>query len=427
TLEKLQNTRNRIFTKYNELLQEITQYFISTQLTKDYELVQQQYYQIGAYKEKAQRYKKQLKEFKAEWEKLEKEVDADRSISTEMKKVFEAEMQTPTTMPEIDNVLNSIEELIIDITFKKSQWEEQKELLKKNITPQSNTLPPAPLDIVSDEKILIKTFSGDYRKYRGFMEDWKATVHINPKYGPGQKVQLLKSRLRDQALETVKCYNRPEDYQIALKTLEERYDKPEKARMLLRSDLRKPFTQKDDYRAVRKMFDNFQYTLYLLESYGADTETEETREALDKKLPESILTGINLRRSMWPTDRPFTVKDRRKIVEQLLQDTEDVKTIIELADREGEAYTYATTTAKTTKMTSERTKTLQCPFCEGSHKPEECTRCKTPNERKAAAKEKKLCTRCLKPNHYATNCRSRIQCEHCKRNNHLTALCFKKT
>ncbi|CAJ0606592.1 unnamed protein product [Cylicocyclus nassatus] len=83
------------------------------------------------------------------------------------------------------------------------------------------------------------------------------------------------------------------------------------------------------------------------------------------------------------------------------------------------------TPTKPEKRRSDRTKTYSgtCMYCEGSHKPADCRRYSTPQERSNYLRENKLCLICASAQHSTSNCKKRM-CFRCGGPHH-TSCCFR--
>uniref|UniRef100_A0AC34FJI4 Integrase catalytic domain-containing protein n=1 Tax=Panagrolaimus sp. ES5 TaxID=591445 RepID=A0AC34FJI4_9BILA len=284
-----------------------------------------------------------------------------------------------------------------------------------------------------------KLYSGSATEFKAFLAEHNATVGSKPSIPNVTKLSLLKEKLDGEAYDCVKRYSTNEDYDEAIKKLTARFGVEADAVAELRQKLNGYVRNKEDLKEVRKAFDEFEYLLTTLGSYGENIESSEFATALKKKLPAKVLIRIaDFERTM-PSGKSFDVTELRKAVDTILLDFERIAKFTGANNRyskfrKGRKSVSPKTVASNAKKEKKNDKpkpaqrsegasqkpkaAMECAFCEGPHYTDDCPVDKSIEEAKECASEKHLCFKCFRPNHSSRKCRIKVKCRKCGGTHH---------
>jgi hypothetical protein len=284
----------------------------------------------------------------------------------------------------------------------------------------------------------IPDWDGDPLAANSFWECWDASVETLKKMSNVHKLILLRSVCKGKAFQAIEKYPVTHaNYPLAIKVLKNRFCKPDRVRLALRTELMRLPTSSERICDVRDSWETVQRIAYQLEALGA-TISEDTLLVIQTKLPKSILEKLFEKKAR--TDE-WTFDVLAEHVESILQHKEDVDCAVrechESARRNNTVDDkksaskfprYGDREPKLVAMAvnkSERN-TWPCVFCNNEqHRSSSCSQYSTIDARKTRLRELNLCYHCFRTVHFGQPCEREKKCWKCK-GPHNTALCSER-
>ncbi|XP_060819679.1 uncharacterized protein LOC132909106 [Bombus pascuorum] len=265
--------------------------------------------------------------------------------------------------------------------------------------PTSNISSPEPVEL---PKIQLPTFSGAYEDWPGFADQFRYTVHDNPRIDDCKRLTYLRSCLTGAAALTISSLNNvATNYSAAWAILEKRYNRPEK---IVQRHLQEIFNTGLASR-----------TAHLdLQSYATKLESHyKALESLGHLTADSVLLYLCTFRLDRETDLIWKDKTQHTpfpTFTEFLNFLNDRCLIIEPSRTTRQPRGQAFVTSRSSSI---------CPMCSGPHKIWTCRtfRTKTIEERIRAAEEISACTNCLTTGHTLPQC-SAGSCRICGQRHH---------
>lgn len=307
--------------------------------------------------------------------------------------------------------------------------EEVKESFPKNSMIHTNQaeikLPQLPLI----------TFSGDPKLWRQFWCSFKAAVH-EQSIPDIQKLNYLISCLKGDALLSVRGYDiAPENYDVIIGLLKEKYGKPFLIKKSLYNELN---TIKKNDREWKATIEAMERTFRQLEAIGENLEHSSIEITIENKLPAWIIDKLY---QLKEDSTSWSVKDIRQYLTKLVLRNEEVaRSQADTREKKtnknnvrGETSAFATinqtkgdNTIKSKKVPGKISingKRKPCVFCNKDHWNNECNIYPTLKLRMERLREITACFKCLRKGHATSDCKKgKPLCFHCK-SPHNTALC----
>ena len=264
-------------------------------------------------------------------------------------------------------------------------------------------------------KITLPTFSDKYSEWTPFFDLFQNTVDCNRSLNDIQKLQYLKTSLKDQPARLLSHLpTTSANYNVALRILKERYDNK---RMIIRSHLdaivKFSPMQHESADQLRKLITVFMENSLALTALGEDVDAADYVWVylLSEKLDSET-------RHQWelhsPSDKPQTADDLLKFLEERARaldfsmpkntDTAKAKDTARFKDK-GNVEVY------------HNQATTNCPKCSENHGIFNCSDFNSLSieDRVQFVKNNKLCFNCLRTGHSSKDCKSKSGCRICKK------------
>ncbi|KRZ30473.1 hypothetical protein T4B_4446 [Trichinella pseudospiralis] len=259
-------------------------------------------------------------------------------------------------------------------------------------------------------------FDGDVTKFREFWDQFESSVHQRRDLVDAVKLVYLRDCLTGDALGAIAGLSAANaDYQVAVRRLKDRFDRPVVAtRRLLLNLVGMPIREWD----VKALNDHMDRNVDALTALGKDPRTEALTAAdclitvARELLPEQA-------RIKWD-EQTMEDESAQSDLSRFMQFLRNQAELMQLNHRPsshvsgGMPSSVARTPKKTTNL-GEHGKTAihlqasvtnRCPVCRGLHQASDCPgiRKVARHQRRALARKAGLCFHCLKPGHVAKGC-----------------------
>ncbi|XP_011859356.1 PREDICTED: uncharacterized protein LOC105556853 [Vollenhovia emeryi] len=271
--------------------------------------------------------------------------------------------------------------------------------------------------------IKLPTFNGRYDEWLGFYDNFKSIVHDNCDLTPVQKLQYLRSSLKEEAAQVIQALETSsQNYSIAWGLLTERYDN---RRIIIQSHVRAlfdlPAIAKESPIQLRTLVDSALKHTRALNALGQPTDSWDSlllhliTAKLDRnthKEWERTLDGTGM-----PSMKEFWkfLKNRCQVLESINQENStQANSSTKNQPRLNNNLSNANQRGRQALVASHVP--LECAICKQNHNTYQCEQFlkMDRNARCAKVKSLRLCYNCLRSNHLANECRSG-SCKKCKR------------
>ena len=286
-------------------------------------------------------------------------------------------------------------------------------------------------------KLALPIFNGNPLKWQTFWDSYKAAVHDNTSLCDIQRFNYLKAHLAEEAARSIEGLPLTDtNYAQSIKILEERFGQSHKitnAHMQALLDLPNP---SESVTSLRGFYDRMENHVRSLEALGKtqDSYGDLLVPVILSKLPATV--KHNLIREHGSTD--LSLEQLRKAISKeilILEASEETNKLNHLSRSHDTVPSVSSLLTNTSKYKNpggnfsnskfktppHPSKTKPCIFCNGSHKPNDCTAVSDPAARKQIAFQANLCFNCLN-NHRVSQCKSKNRCRQCHQKHH-TSLC----
>ena len=268
----------------------------------------------------------------------------------------------------------------------------------------------------------LKTFSGSYKDWTNFENCFKSVIDENKSLNYRQKLQYLKSCLREEALRAIESSSiSDENYSKSWEILEKRF---KNTRLIVQdhvmSILNAPLLLKSSPAALRELLDNVITNMAALKTLKIPVESW---DALVIPIIAEKL-DFNSKRE-WQT----SLDTRVPTYEQFISFLEKRVTVLEALNSCGNSGNQNNTHSKSNQITKRTTthlattkpKRSSCSYCKSNeHMIHQCPEFINLSVQGRLEKVKliKLCINCLRNNHFVENCRVTTKCRNCNKKHH---------
>lgn len=292
---------------------------------------------------------------------------------------------------------------------------------------QSQPSPSAPKVRVRLPKLEVRKFDGKLHEWQEFWDSFESAIHRNETLGDSDKFSYLRGLLVGPARAAISGFSLTSaNYESAVELLKKRYGKTiaiQRAHVNELLSIEPVFNERDAPR-LRSMYDFLETKYRALQALSVDESTYAAIvvPAVLEKLPHPLRLTITRGKD----HQQWNLND---LLEALGEE-------IELREEYNAGYNDSARHAKITPgrfqkrndqltMYVETGKEMNCAFCLGGHKHEECRKIQDVEERKKLLFKFGRCFNCLRKGHLAKDCsnRTKVTCNHCSGKHH-TALCI---
>jgi hypothetical protein len=265
----------------------------------------------------------------------------------------------------------------------------------------------------------LPTFSGCYKDWLSFSDQFKSVIHENDKLDSCKKFHYLRSCLKGEALKTVESLSvSNNNYQIAWDLLERRYANERLvAQEHVYAILKFPVIAKASHTHLRELIDMLNTNMEALKMLKVPVDSWDAiivpiiTEKLDFHSKREWQSKVD---ASIPKYKDFLLflEKRHQTLESLFLTNKLVVTNVQPSKSKSNSYS----------STSNNQSSNKSKFCNACKKPNHYTnQCITLlkldlNERLKLIQQLKLCQNCFKDNHNAVNCKSNFKCKECDAN-----------
>jgi hypothetical protein len=262
----------------------------------------------------------------------------------------------------------------------------------------------------------LPTFSGCYKDWLSFSDQFKSVIHENDKLDSCKKFHYLRSCLKGEALKTVESLSvSNNNYQIAWDLLERRYANERLvAQEHVYAILKFPVIAKASHTHSRELIDMLNTNMEALKMLKVPVDSWDAiivpiiTEKLDFHSKREWQSKVD---ASIPKYKDFLLflEKRHQTLESLFLTNKLVVTNVQPSKSKSNSYS----------STSNNQSSNKSKFCNVCKKPNHYTnQCITLlkldlNERLKLIQQLKLCQNCFKDNHIAVNCKSNFKCKEC--------------
>jgi hypothetical protein len=266
----------------------------------------------------------------------------------------------------------------------------------------------------------LKTYDGSYKEWLNFENSFKSVIGENKNLNNCQRLQYLKSVLRNEALRAIESLPiTDENYIIAWEALEKRF---KNTRLIVEDHVSAILNAapilKTSSTMLHELLDTVNTNMAALESLNIPVASW-----------DAVIVLIIFQKLDYSTKREWqmTLDNSIPTYKKLIQFLEKRCTVLEAlnatsSDKQNNAKTNHQQTGKPRTLTHAGVnKKLLCTFCKNSeHHIGQCGNFLELNapDRNTQAKRLNLCTNCLRDNHKVANCFSNSKCRTCKGKHH---------
>ncbi|XP_043466286.1 uncharacterized protein LOC122501086 [Leptopilina heterotoma] len=262
-------------------------------------------------------------------------------------------------------------------------------------------------------KLDLPSFNGAYQDWLNFYDSFKALIHDNGKLADVQKLQYLRSCLKDEAAKVISSLETSSaNYNVAWNLLNDRYDNH---RIIIQNHIKTlmelPSFNKESAVNIRQLIDNFQMHLRALSALNESVAHWDS-------ILIYVLTSKLDRNTHREWEKSLTGKTMPKL-ETLLQFLRNRYQILEAStfdtvNKTQPNSSQSNNNSKKQSLSVTHSKDF-CHFCKGEHKSFGCEKFQAMSisERRNAVQSAGLCFNCLRKGHRSSECKL----SHCKKCN----------
>ncbi len=289
--------------------------------------------------------------------------------------------------------------------------------------PPAANPPPAPVNPApvvntrasSRPKILLPRFNGEIFKWQSFWQAFDAEIHSDPNTANINKFNYLMGQLEPKVVNVVAGLAPSNaNYLELVKLLQERYGSEPKiiaAYMRALYNLPKPA---GSLHHLRSFYDSLEANIRGLEALGKppDTYGDLLVCILLDKLPPDLRRNIARQHEQ----DEWTLEQLRKALRGEIRVLEAGQST-QYTPYNKHHSPHQNSAAMFNGVT-EGNRHPSCPFCNGEHFPNQCSKYSSVEDRLKIVMQKRLCSNCLRSGHLKNDCRSKRRCRTCKAAHH---------
>ncbi|MCP4460697.1 MAG: DUF1759 domain-containing protein [Cytophagales bacterium] len=354
---------------------------------------------------------------------------------------------TSAWLPEIDNERRDL--LVQSAMEERDQYLEQQQPINARMSDAQSGSPNAVNNdrFVKLPQLTISPFDGNILKFPEFFETFENSIHKS-NLAPVLKFTHLRTLLRGRALDAIEGISITNDnYELALKILDEKFGDKEVLRDKLYGQLRNIFPVKSGKQIeLRSFVDKLEKVLRQLDKLGEQVEQPSIVSLINGKLPIHLL--IKLEEDNYKDNQdgmPWTVKRLQEGLGRIvkfqdrafqmsswnseanhLSHVQSKFTQLKVGSEDPKKFTNTFAVTQQEPRNFQGVRKLHCLLCEGTHYADECSIYKSLDSRKRRLRELRRCFLCLRQNCLARECKQPMRrCFHCG-GQHARLLCPKK-
>lgn len=275
-------------------------------------------------------------------------------------------------------------------------------------------------------KLEVKKFNGKLCEWQEFWDSFESAIHQNDGLSNVDKFSYLRSLLLEPARSAIGGFALTSaNYESAIELLKKRYGKKIIIQRALVNELlnARPVFNESDTLRLRHLYDFAETKYRALQALGVEEKnySEVVVPALLKKVPDSIRLTITRGREYLE----WTLGD---MLQALLIEVELREEHCPMQRRVGppsDERTERKDPFTSSALFTAKGQDQRCAFCLGTHRPEECKKITSVEERKKLLIKFGRCFKCINKGHRVRDCKISVKCKNCN-GSHNTCLCEAK-
>ena len=342
---------------------------------------------------------------------------------------------------EIDDI-DKLQEIVTSLKVKSHSMLKNKDAKLENVTPEKNEQSSVvnKTSRIKLPQVQLTEFSGedDEEEFNAFIDMFTALIDNNNDLQDVEKFHYLRKATTKRAGRLMNAYPlSDQNYKIALKTLKEEYGDKRKL-------VSKHFNALLDYKITCYNWKDLQdfhdfvdaklKCLEVLES-PVDDKNDMIITLIIRQVPEKIQRKI-----AELEDDERTIPNVMKIIKKEVRTNQNRDCMLGRDTSLQEVYAEGShnldkyhrfgehhennNSAAALQVVNNSFRSRQCPFCNNSHNPFNCSEISDIGKRREIIRKTNRCFNCLIQGHQSRDCRSKNVCQLCKERHH-TSLCFK--
>jgi len=202
-------------------------------------------------------------------------IQSDKALLNELKEIDEVE---PDWVLQVEAAITTAQDAQIAIGAMASTSMDDSSISKEKD------------DVMKLERLKLSTFGGDYQEWKSWHEAFVLNVHNNMKFNPQVKFSHLKKALSGEALHQVAHLTvTSENYDKALKILQDRYDNPQLTVAAYHRELEDLEPATDSFEDQYSKFDVINSILANIRELKSEKSEDDLRSKILQKFPEGLM------------------------------------------------------------------------------------------------------------------------------------------
>ncbi|XP_071056921.1 uncharacterized protein [Onthophagus taurus] len=283
--------------------------------------------------------------------------------------------------------------------------------------------PPTTLESPKLSKIMLPTFTGDFKAWPSFFDLFRSMVHENKSFSDVIKYQYLLMSLSGEPLQLIKGLPMTNDnYPIAFEMLKSRYQNKRHLATLYYNEIQGiTIKQEGSAKAYRSLIDTFTENVEGLKTLGFPVDSWDFLlfNILLQKLDTSIKTKFEVEHCTFeiPTYSQLItfLESQAKALDSVKLTSSNSKNIKPNLTRQSKPNSASFATETKSKPSN-----FNCPLCNDVHNLYKCSKFhgRTPAQRFEFVTKTNLCKSCLGCRHSTSKCNSTNACRICNKRHH---------
>ena len=270
-------------------------------------------------------------------------------------------------------------------------------------------------------KLEVRKFSGKIQDWHEFWDSFESAIHKNESLSDVDKFTYLRGLVEQPAKSSIAGFALTAvNYLAAVKVLQRRFGNKTVVQRAYVNELLnvKPVFNANDTVRLRKFFDTVETNFRGLEALGVEKETysEIVVPTVLNKLPEVVRLTITRDKE----HLKWNIKDFVDALQAEVELRECHALTSPAGNNNNDGNNYSRRRREPVTTSTLLARRMDCAYCRGNHKHEDCTRVTGRKERLELLRKFNRCFKCINKGHLARECRARHSCNACGGSHHIS-------